>query len=47
MSSGFSMKNWSGVKKQSQGKHSIFEPIRACLLMSDLSICSLEYTQGV
>ena len=29
------MKNWSSVKEQSQGKHSIFEPIRASLLLSD------------
>ena len=38
MSSGFSLKNGSSVKEQSQGKHSNFEPIRVTLLLYDWSI---------
>ena len=47
MSSGFSMKNRSGVKEQSQSKHPNFEPIKASLLLSDWQIFSKERTEGM
>ena len=47
LGSGFSIKNWSSVKEQSQGKHSKSDPIRASLLLSDWSIFSQERTGGV
>ena len=47
MSSGFSMKNRSSGKEQSQGKHSNFEPVIASLLLSDWSKFSQEPTEGV
>ena len=47
VSAGFSMKNQSSVKEQSQGKHSNFEPIKATLLMSGWPIFPQERTEGV
>ena len=44
ISSGFSMTNRSSAKKQSQGKQSNFEPIRASLLSFDRPIFSQERT---